>query len=224
MLKVMKRRVRLTKKKISKLMEHFVAGTTARTAADLVEVNRNTATKYYHKWRLIIAQNIEDDIQLEGEVEVDESYFGGRRKGKRGRGSAGKVPVFGLLKRKGKVYTALIADTKANTLIPIINKKIVPDSIVYTDMYRSYNALDVSNFHHQRINHSKLFAHKYNHINGIENFWNQAKRHLRKFNGIPKQHFYLFIKECEWRFNFGTPSKLMKTLIQWVKTNNKKVA
>ncbi|AEI36138.1 Putative IS1016 transposase [Francisella salina] len=46
--------------------------------------------------------------------------------------------------------------------------------------------LDVSEFKHYKINHSKLFAKKYNHINGIENFWNQAKRHLMKFNGIPR--------------------------------------
>ena len=45
------------------------------------------------------------------------------------------------------------------------------------------------------------FAENHNHINGIENFWNQAKRHLRKFNGIPKEHFELYLKECEWRFN-----------------------
>jgi len=220
----MEKKSRLNKKKIMKLMEHFVAGTTARTAANLVEVNRNTATKYYHKWRVIIAKNIEDDMKLEGEVEADESYFGGHRKGKRGRGSAGKVPVFGLLKRKGKVYTSIISNTTSDTLLPIINKKIVPDSIVYTDMYRSYNALDISNFHHKRINHSKLFSHKNNHINGIENFWNQAKRHLRKFNGIPKSHFYFFIKECEWRFNFGAPSNLMKILIQWINSYNKRVS
>jgi transposase-like protein len=59
-----------------------------------------------------------------------------------------------------------------------------PDSIVYTDTFRSYNALDVSDFHHMRINHSELFANRQNHINGIENFWNQTKRYMRKFNGI----------------------------------------
>lgn len=58
-------------------------------------------------------------------------------------------------------------------------------------------------------------------INGIENFWNQAKRHLRKFNGVPKQYFYLYIKECEWRFNFGSPEKLLKTLSQWFKSYDK---
>ncbi|HEZ1450000.1 TPA: IS1595 family transposase [Neisseria meningitidis] len=76
-----------------------------------------------------------------------------------------------------------------------------PDSIVYTDCYRSYDVLDVSEFSHFRINHSTHFAERQNHINGIENFWNQAKRHLRKFNGIPKAHFELYLKECEWRFN-----------------------
>ena len=61
--------------------------------------------------------------------------------------------------------------------------------------------LDVSEFNHLRINHSTHFAERQNHINGIENFWNQAKRHLRKFNGIPKEHFELYLKECEWRFS-----------------------
>jgi transposase len=74
------------------------------------------------------------------------------------------------LKRNGKVYTVVIADAKTETLIPIIREKVKPDSIVYTDTWRSYNALDVSEFKHYRINHSKLFANKTNHINGIEIF------------------------------------------------------
>lgn len=213
----MLRKSRLPTNKVNKLMEHFIAGTTARTAASLTNINRNTVTKLYLKLRQIIAANIENTAIFEGEVEADESYFGGKRKGKRGRGAAGKVPVFGLLKRKGKVYTCVIHDAKTSTLMPIIDKKIVPDSIVYTDTFRSYDALDVSHFQHKRINHSKLFADKTNHINGIENFWNQAKRHLRKFNGIPKKHFYFYIKECEWRFNFGSPKKLLETLKKWAK-------
>ena len=56
-----------------------------------------------------------------------------------------------------------------------------------------------------------------NHINGIENFWNQAKRHLHRFNGIPREHFHLFIKECEWRFNYRPTAKLFKTLLGWAK-------
>jgi len=84
-----------------------------------------------------------------------------------------------------------------------------------TDSFRAYDVLDVSEFHHYRINHSKLFAEKNNHINGIENFWNQSKRHLRRYNGIPKEHFHLFLKECEWRFNYRPVSNLNKTLVKW---------
>ncbi len=83
---------------------------------------------------------------------------GGKRKGKRGRGSAGKVPVFGILKRDGKVYTKIIPDALSATLMPIITRKITLDSIVYTDCWRGYNALDVAEFKHYRINHSMLFA------------------------------------------------------------------
>ena len=134
-------------------------------------VNRNTARYFYHKLREIIAWQIEEEWQFSGEIEVDESYFGGTRKGKRGRGASGKVAVFGILERGGKVYTKVIADTKTDTLMPIIRQKVQPDSIVYTDCWRSYNALDVFEFKHYRINHSKLFARKHNHINGIENFY-----------------------------------------------------
>ena len=106
-----------------------------------------------------------------GEIEVDESYFGGRRKGQRGRGAAGKIPVFGLLKRGGKVYTKVIPDASGSTLTPIIERKVIPDSIVYSDSWHGYNALDVSDFKHLRINHSRLFAEGRNHINGTRNFW-----------------------------------------------------
>jgi len=147
----------------------------------------------------------------------DESYFGGRRKGKRGRGAGGKVPVFGLLKRGGRVYTKIIPDARSATLIPIIERKVIPDSIVYSDCWTGYNVLDVSDFKHFRINHSKLFADKRNHINGIENFWNQAKRHMRKFNGVPREHFPLFLKECEWRFNNPKPKAQLRQIKQWVK-------
>ena len=104
-------------------------------------------------------------------------------------------------------------------MLPIIREQVKPDSIVYTDSYRSYDVLDVSEFSHFRINHSTHFAEKHNHINGIENFWNQAKRHLRKFNGIPKEHFELYLKECEWRFNRSEIKVQISILKQLVRVN-----
>jgi transposase len=212
------RKSRLSRSIQDKLMEHFVAGATARCAASLVGVNFKTACYYFQRLREIIAVQLEAESHevFDGEIEVDESYFGGVRKGKRGRGAAGKVPVFGLLKRGGRVYTKIIPDASSATLIPIIERKVIPDSIVYSDCWRAYNVLDVSEFKHYRINHSKLFADKKNHINGIENFWNQAKRHMRKFNGIPRQNFGLFLKECEWRFNNPNPQTQLSQLRQWV--------
>ena len=215
------RKSRLSQYKQDRLLEHFVSGTTARCAASLVGVNFKTGAYYYHRLRELIALELDREGHevFAGEIEVDESYFGGKRKGMRGRGAAGKTPVFGLLKRGGKVYTKIIPDALSGTLFPIIEQKVVPDSIVYSDCWRGYNVLDISDFRHFRINHSKLFADKGNHINGIENFWNQAKRHMRKFNGVPKEHFGLFLKECEWRFNNSDPSAQLKELKQWVKGN-----
>ena len=205
--------------KQARLVEHFVAGTTARTAASLCGVNRKTAALYFLRLREIIAYELEAEstAMFGGEIEVDESYFGGRRKGKRGRGAARKIPVFGILKRGGKVYTKIIPDASSATLVPIIERKVVPDSIVYSECWKAYNVLDVSDFKHFRINHSRLFADARNHINGIEHFWNQAKRHMRKFNGVSKAQFGLYLKEREWRFNNSDPTAQLLQFRQWVR-------
>ena len=210
------RKSRLSHYKQDRLIEHFVSGSSALTAASLCCVNRKTSAFFFLRLREIIALELEaeSEAMFGGEIEVDESYFGGKRKGKRGRGAARKVPVFGLLKRGGKVYTKIISDASGATLIPIIERKVVPDSIVYSDCWKAYNVLD---FKHFRINHSERFADAHNHINGIENFWNQAKRHLRKFNGVPKAQFGLYLKECEWRFNNSDPLSQLSQIRQWVK-------
>ena len=104
---------RLNYNTTKKLLDFFISGTTARTASKLSYVNRNTAIKFYQKLRKIIEYNLSKTSPFfAGEIEVDESYFGGVRKGKRGRGAADKVPVFGLLKRNGKVYTQIIPNAK----------------------------------------------------------------------------------------------------------------
>lgn len=200
---------KLSKSTQRKLLQFFVLEVTARAAADILDIQPNLAMLFYRKIRQVIAYHLElqADEVFDGSVEPDESYFGGQRKGKRGRGVVGKVAVFGILKRNGKVFTIVVENTKQYALLTVIKRKIMPDSIVYTDCCKSYDVLDVSEFTHHRINHSQLFAERQNHINGIENFWNQAKCVLRKYNGIDRQSFSLFLKECEFRFNFGTPKE-----------------
>ena len=138
-----------------KLLQFFVLEVTARSAADLSGIHPNSAVLFYRKIREVISHHLslEADTVFDGSVELDESYFGGHRKGKRGRGAADKVAVFGILKRGGKVYTVVVENAKRETLFPVITKKIMPDSIVYTDCLSSYDVLDVSGFTHHRINH-----------------------------------------------------------------------
>lgn len=211
------RHSKLTTIQTARLIEHFVAGTPARTAAELVGVNKSSAALFYHRLREIIAAQIEDESPIEGEIEFDESYFGGHRKGKRGRGAAEKVAVFGILKRGGRVYTKMILDSRRTTHSHHQGQGRAGFHRPFR-LFPAYDVLDVAGFRHHRINHQKSFViGPGSHINGIENFWSQAKRHLRRYNGIPRHHFHLFLKECEWRFNYGTPSQLLKTLKLWIK-------
>lgn len=100
------------------LMKYFIAGSTARTSADLIGIHNNTALRFLNKLREKIAIKQQNrNEQFCGKIELDESYFGGVRKGKRGRGAASKVAIFGLLKRGGKVYTQIILDAKSDTLM-----------------------------------------------------------------------------------------------------------
>ena len=146
------------KKKVQKeLLRFFVLQVTARSASDILGIHPNSAVLFYRKIPTVINYHLAlaADEVFEGPVELDESYFGGRRKGRRGRGAAGKVVVFGILKRNGRVYAVVVDNAKSETLLPVIKKKIMPDSIVYTDSLSSYDKPGVSGFIHYRINHSQ---------------------------------------------------------------------
>ena len=112
------RRSRLMNRQETERMKFFVAGATARAAGEMVGVNRNTATSYFMRLRRLIASHL-PSYRLSGDIQADESYFGGVRKGKRGRGSAGTIAVFGLLTRTDRVYTVIIPDSRTETLLPI---------------------------------------------------------------------------------------------------------
>ena len=216
------RRSRLSGEQTQRLLEHFVAGTPARTAAELVGVNRNTATFFYHRLREVVAAHLAYGAPSTGEaeVEISESYFGAARKGKRGQGGVNRAAVFGLLERGGNAYTVMVADTQKDTLLPILKARVGPDAIVYSDTLNVGELLNALGHRHQRVDHKERFVRGRTHIGGIKNFWAQAKRNLRKYNGIPRQHFHLFLKECEWRFNYGPPKRLLDTLRRWINEAN----
>jgi len=207
---------KLSPYKIKKILFYFSQDLTATQTAQIMKLNRKTINRYYKLFRQAIAKYSEQDNIFDGEVELDESYFGGKHKGKRGRGSENKIPVFGILKRNGRVYTQIIPNSASKTLMEIVHSKVDLDSIVYTDSFRAYNNLSLSGYKHYRINHSKEFARGKNHINGIEIFWGYCKMRLSKFNGLKSEDFHLHLKESEFRFN-NRNEDLYKILIPVIK-------
>jgi len=198
-------RSRISEAKFRQLVRCFALDLDACQAASFTGLNRNTINRYFHLIRQRIAELCEHESPFSGEIEVDESYFGGKRiKGKRGRGAAGKTPVFGIFQRKGKVYTEVVPDCAKATLQAIIRGKVNLDSVIHSDGWRGYNGLvDLGYKKHYRVHHGQNeFARGRCHINGIESFWSFAKRRLMKFHGVPAQTFYLHLKECEFRFNY----------------------
>ncbi len=135
--------------------------------------------------------------KLKGEIELDEAYFGGRRKGKRGRAAAGKSVVFGLLERDKRVYTKVVESVSAEELMKHIQAKTRKGSVYFTDAFRGYQSLKRYGKHHT-INHSKEFVSRRtprNHMNGIEGFWSYAKHILYQYRGVSKYHFPMYLKE-----------------------------
>ena len=183
---------------------YFSEDFTATQTSKLSRISRPTISNLYQKFRIRIYELCQEESVLEGEIEVDESYFGPRRvRGKRGRGAKGKIPVVGLLKREGKVYTKIVKRCTKAELMPVIKGKVLEESTVYTDGWKSYDSLVLNGYKHYRVYHSKdEFARGKNHVNGIESFWSYAKRRIAKFNGVPKKKFILHLKESEFRWNY----------------------
>ena len=190
--------------KIKKILQCFCLELTTIQAAEQLNLNRHTIERYYTIFRGKIANYEEQQIKkFSGSIEIDESYFGSRNRGdKRGRGAPEKIPVIGILKRNGLVYTKIIPDVSRKSLMPIITSLVRKSSSnIYTDKWKSYDGLVLSGYKHHRINHSKEFVRNHHHINGIESFRSFVKRKMRKHNGISKNKFYLYLKESEFRFN-----------------------
>ena len=115
-----------------------------------------------------------------------------------------KTIVFGIFKRKGKVYTEIVPNCAQKTLQAVIRERIeLEESIIHSDGWRGYDGLvDLGYKKHFRVNHgSNEFVQEKSHINGIESFWGYAKTRLSRFRGMRKSTFHLHLKECEFRFN-----------------------
>ncbi len=198
------KRSHISEKKTREIIRCFSNDFNALEAHKITGISYRTCKVIYAKLRIHIAKFCIINTCLEGEFELDESYFGAQRvRGKRGRGAAGKTPVFGILKRDENVYVEIVKNCSKESLTPIIQGKILEGSTVYTDGWKAYDGLVLNGYDHYRIFHShNEFARGKNHVNGIESFWSFAKRRLAQFNGLSSKTFYLHLKECEFRFNY----------------------
>jgi transposase len=172
-----------------------------RLAQDL-RVDVKVVSRVYQRLREALFHLTELEAgRLKGEIEIDEAYFGGRRKGKRGRGAAGKSIVFGLLERDGRVYTKVVEHTSAEELMCHIRAHTRKGSVYYTDAYCGYQSLRRYGKHHTVQHRRTWIARRGSHINGIEGFWSYAKHILYSYRGVSKYHFPLYLKEIEYRYN-----------------------
>lgn len=198
------KRSKISEARFRHLMKCFALDLTATETASVTGISVRSVNAIFLRIRGRLAEACDAQSPLSGQVEIDESYFGPNRvRGKRGRGAGGKTIVFGILKRAGQVYTQVVPDCSKASLLPLIRGHVRRRSTIHSDGWKAYDGLvDMGFQKHRRVNHGKNeFARGKSHINGIESFWSYAKRRLAQFNGIPKETFYLHLKECEFRFN-----------------------
>lgn len=174
-----------------------------------IGVSQNTAWYMLHRLREAYKQ--ETDVQVSGIVELDETYCGGKDKNKhgykkpkknRGRSITKKAPVFGILERGGKVYAEVVPNTQMKTLMPIIQRVVTPDSIVYSDEFKSYKRLHKYYAHRFVVHGGGQYVDGDCSTNGIENFWSILKRGLTGiYHFASRKHLQKYVDEFVFRFN-----------------------
>ncbi|HML01377.1 MAG TPA: IS1595 family transposase, partial [Acidimicrobiales bacterium] len=178
------------------------------------QLERELGVTYKTAWRMfnLIRNQLmtqDETTTLGGKVEADETYHGGRRKGRTGRPGAGdrqKTPVFGMVERKGhggRVVALTVDNVKATTLLPHMRKRILPASVVFTDEYQSYAQLSRNGYTHQRINHSEgVYVSGDVHTNTIEGFWSLVKRGISgTHHAVSAKWLQGYLNEYAWRYN-----------------------
>lgn len=178
------------------------------------QIQRETGVTYKTAWRMFkqIRTMLEEtpNTRMGGGgkgVEVDEMYFGGRRRRVTGRPGADdekKTPVVGLVERKGGTVRAFVApDTKADTLVGLVREHVMPRNTVFTDEFPSYDGLEVRGYRHQRINHSeKVYVSGDVHTNTIEGFWMLVKTGIRGvYHNVGRGYLQTYLNEYAFRYN-----------------------
>jgi len=173
------------------------------------QIQRETGVTYKTAWRMFkqIRSMLTDEASgpiggFGRKVEMDETYYGSRSEGKRGRGTS-KTPVVGMVQRKGQVRAFVASDVKADTLRGLIKEHVLPRTMVFTDDFKSYNGIGARGYTHQRINHSeKVYVNGDVHTNTIEGFWSLIKRGIGGvYHNVGRHYLQTYLNEYSFRYN-----------------------
>ena len=178
-------------------------GVAAKELERQLGVTYKTAWRMAHEIRKYMAE-VDGEWPLDGDIEADETYVGGRTTGgKRGRGAPNKTVVFGMLERGGDVMAKVVPDVRKKTLQPIIEESVVAGSTVHTDELKSYGGLSKAGYDHETVNHGAgEYVDGDCHVNGIEGFWARLKLSIRGTHvHVSRKHLQKYVKEFEYRYN-----------------------
>lgn len=180
-----------------------------RTGISAKQLERELGVTYKTAWRMftLIRSRLNEGGDAfgsdGGDVEIDETYVGGKRPGKRGRGAAGKTPVVGAVERKGRVSAKVVSDTQSETVLKFVDKTVDMNATVHTDEYNAYNKLGARGYNHLRVSHSGgIFVVGNVHTNSIEGFWAQIKNAVNGVHhGVSPLYLQQYVNEYVFRYN-----------------------
>jgi len=180
-------------------------GTSAKQLERELGVTYKTAWRMFNQIRKLMGEELE---KFSGEVEADETYIGGKAKNRHYRGRPGrslddKMPVFGVVQRGGKVAALVTKDASKASVLPIIEERVLPRSLIYTDEWKSYATLGRRGYTHKRIAHSeKVYVVGNIHTNTIEGFWSLLKRGIGGvYHSVSAKHLQAYVNEYAFRYN-----------------------
>ena len=178
------------------------------------QLERELGVTYKTAWRIFkqIRAMLAEDITLEvSSVEIDATFVGGKaknmHKAKRdklgGRGTVGKIPVFGMVERKGRVVATVVSEESRNAVLPQVREKILPRSMVYSDEHSAYDPIQSMGYQHRRVHHAaKVYVQGDAHTNTIEGFWSLVKRGIGGVNhAVSEQYLQSYVNEYAFRYN-----------------------
>ena len=194
---------------------------TTRHGVSAKELERQLGVTYKCAWRMgheirKHMADIDGEPPLSGTIEVDETYVGGKRKGKRGRGAEGKTVVFGMMERNGKVMTKIVPNAKTRTLQPIILNNVQAGSEIQSDEWFAYRGLDKKGYTHETVEHGAgEYARNGIHVNGLEGYWSILKKGIKSTHiHVGKEYLENYSKEFEYRYNNRkNPSQMIFELL-----------